>query len=186
MKWLNKYIISVISILLIIFITVYLSMMFNGGLLLGTVILHCCISTFTQVYHLRTSFITGHKWWCVLFIILCWFLKEIVCVCVCLCVCVWEREREREREITMNQPETLMDFANPSGSKKLFDTLFTARVITKCHALQTPVRKSGSTTQRDCNQTIEGLTITEGYIHIHVYVHTKLHTYIYTHTHTYI
>ena len=81
-----------------------------------------------------------------------------------------------EEESTMDQQQTTMESADPSASceseteadsenqLRVFVTLLTVRVLTKCHALQNRSQEEWVThTKRLVNQTMVGLTLSEDF-----------------------
>lgn len=84
-------------------------------------------------------------------------------------------DKEKNFEVTMDQPQTTESADPPAGCEstteaesenqlRLFVTLLTLRVLNKCHALQNRSNEEWVThTKRLVNQTMEGLTITEGF-----------------------
>lgn len=86
-------------------------------------------------------------------------------------------EKEKNSEGPMDQPQTSLESGDPSASGcestteaesenqlRLFVTLLTVRVLTKCHALQNRSHEElVAHTKRLLNQTMEGLAITEGF-----------------------
>ena len=81
-----------------------------------------------------------------------------------------------ERENTVDQQQTTTESADPSASPepeteaesenqlRLFVTVLTVRVLTKCHALQNRSQEEWVThTKRLVDQTMVGLTVSEGF-----------------------